>query len=219
MGQYYCVGDTISDSWINALIGGATFGSMLALGVVWGPRFLAAGGMEQSDAFNVSAMMWFGLAFGAPIFAWVSDKLKKRRLPMAAGCFLQLLAIIYIISNPSMSVQGASIAFFIWGFMSAGSMLNFPIGAELVKPGLIGTSAALVNAVQFIIGGILMAIPGQVLSGSGPIARLAHINPEQLNLEPTISDYQWAISVIPLALIGALQLFVFLRETYKEQSA
>ena len=208
---------SISDSWINALIGGATFGSMLALGVVWGPRFLAAGGMEQSDAFSVSAMMWFGLAFGAPLFAWVSDKLKKRKLPMATGCFLQLVAIIYIISNPSMSVQGASIAFFIWGFMSAGSMLNFPIGAELVKPSLIGTSAAVVNAVQFIIGGIIMAIPGQVLSGSGPIARITNISPGQLNIEPTISDYQWALAVIPLALVAALILFAFLQETYKEQ--
>lgn len=210
---------SISDSWINALIGGATFGSMLALGVLWGPRFLAAGGMEQSDAFGVSAMMWFGLALGAPVFAWISDKLKKRRSPMAAGCFLQLLAIVYIISNPSMSVQGASIAFFIWGFMSAGSMLNFPIGAELVRPGLIGTSAAVVNAVQFIVGGIIMAIPGQVLSGSGPIARIANINPEQLNIAPTISDYQWAISVIPLALCGALLLFVFLKETYQEHDS
>lgn len=209
----------ISDSWINALIGGATFGSMLALGVVWGPRFLGAGGMEQSDAFGVSAMMWFGLAFGAPIFAWVSDKLKKRRLPMAVGCFLQLLAIVYIISNPSMSVQGASIAFFIWGFMSAGSMLNFPIGAELVKSSLIGSSAALVNAVQFIIGGIIMAIPGQILAGTGPIARLANVNPEPLISDPTISDYQWAMSVIPLALCGALVLFFFLKETYQEHDA
>lgn len=207
---------SISDSWINALIGGATFGSMLALGVIWGPRFLSAGGMEQTEAFGVSAMMWLGLAFGAPIFGWVSDKLKKRKLPMATGCFLQLLAIIYIISNPSMSVQGASIAFFIWGFMSGGSMLNFPIGAELVRPNLVGTSAAVVNAVQFIIGGIIMAIPGQVLSGSGIIARIAHINPEQVALAPTISDYQWSIAIIPLALAGALLLFAFLRETYQE---
>jgi len=207
----------ISDSWINALIGGATFGSMLALGVVWGPRFLVAGGMEQSEAFGVSAMMWLGLAIGAPIFAWVSDRMRKRRLPMAMGCFLQLLAILYIIANPGMSVQGASIAFFIWGFMAGGSMLNFPIGAELVKPSLVGTSAAVVNAVQFIVGGILMAIPGQVLSGSGPIARFAGITTEKAILNPTISDYQWAIAVIPLALCGALLLFIFLRETYPEQ--
>lgn len=209
----------ISDSWINALIGGATFGSMLALGVVWGPRFLAAGGMDQTDAFGVSSMMWLGLALGAPVFGWISDKLRKRWMPMAAGCFLQLAAIVYILVNPTMSVQGASIAFFIWGFMSGGSMLNFAIGADLVKPSLIGTSAAVVNAVQFIVGGIIMAIPGQVLSGSGPIARVAHINPERVAVSLTITDYQWALGIIPLTLCGGLLLFVFLRETYPEPDA
>ncbi len=207
----------ISDSWINALIGGATFGSMLALGVVWGPRFLIAGGMNATDAFGVSATMWLGLAFGAPVFGWVSDKMRRRKLPMAVGCSLQLLAIIYIIANPSMSIEVASVAFFLWGFMSGGSMLNFPIGAELVKPNLIGTSAAVVNAVQFVVGGIIMAIPGRVLDGSSLIARFAEIDAERVISAPTISDYQWSLVIIPLALSVALFLFLFLRETYQSE--
>jgi len=192
---------------------------MLALGVVWGPRFLAAGGMDQTDAFGVSSMMWLGLALGAPVFGWISDKLRKRWMPMATGCFLQLVAIVYILANPTMSVQGASIGFFIWGFMSGGSMLNFAIGADLVKPSLIGTSAAVVNAVQFIVGGIIMAIPGQVLSGSGPTARFTHIDPGRVVADLTISDYQWALAIIPLTLCAGLFLFIFLSETYPEPDA
>lgn len=201
----------IRDSWINALIGGATFGTMLALGVLWGPRFLAAGGMEQSDAYAVSAVMWAGLAFGAPVFAWLSDFLKKRKMPMFMGCLLQFIAIIYIMFNPSMSPTEASIAFFIWGFMAGGSMLNFPIGADLVKPALIGTSAAIVNAVQFVVGGFIMVIPGRVLSGTGLIARVAEI---EGSVTPTVNDYQWAIAILPITLFIALILFYFLRETY-----
>lgn len=210
---------SISDSWINALIGGATFGSMLALGVVWGPRFLAAGGMELTEAFGVSSMMWLGLAFGAPVFGWVSDKIKKRKLPMATGCALQLIAIIYIIANPGMGIQEASIAFFIWGFMSGGSMLNFPIGAELVNPSLIGTSAAVVNAVQFIVGGIVMAIPGRVLAGTSLIARFADIDPVRVVAAPTINDYQWSLVIIPIVLTVALFLFLFLKETYPAEES
>ncbi|HHA19007.1 MAG TPA: MFS transporter, partial [Methylophaga sp.] len=201
----------IRDSWINALIGGATFGTMLALGVLWGPRFLAAGGMEQSDAYAVSAVMWAGLAFGAPVFAWLSDFLKKRKMPMFMGCLLQFIAIIYIMFNPSMSPTEASIAFFIWGFMAGGSMLNFPIGADLVKPALIGTSAAIVNAVQFVVGGLIMVVPGRVLSGTGLIARVAEI---EGSVTPTVNDYQWAIAILPITLFIALILFYFLRETY-----
>ncbi|MCZ6719087.1 MAG: MFS transporter [Gammaproteobacteria bacterium] len=202
---------SIKDSWINSLIGGATFGTMLALGVVWGPKFLMASGMSQTDAFFTSSIMWAGLAFGAPFFGWLSDKLRKRKLPMAAGCALQLLTIIVIISRPGMSPTEANFYFFIWGFMSGGSMLNFPIGADLVRPALIGTSAAVVNAVQFIVGGIIMAVPGRVLSGTGLIARIAEM---EGTAKGTVADYQWAILVIPLILGIALILFLFLRETY-----
>ncbi|RLA18954.1 MAG: hypothetical protein DRQ56_06460 [Gammaproteobacteria bacterium] len=205
----------IRDSWINALIGGATFGTMLAFGVLWGPRFLAAGGMDQSDAFAVSAVMWAGLALGAPVFAWLSDFLKKRKMPMFSGCLLQFIAIIYIMLNPSMSSTEASIAFFIWGFMAGGSMLNFPIGADLVKPALIGTSAAIVNAVQFIVGGLVMVIPGRVLSGSGLIARIAEI---ESSVTPSVNDYQWAIVILPISLFFALILFYFLKETYPTEA-
>lgn len=206
---------TIKDSWINALIGGATFGCMLALGVLWGPRFLAAGGMEQSDAFAVSAVMWAGLAFGAPAFAWMSDFFKKRKMPMFTGCLLQFIAIIYLIMNPAMSNTEASIAFFVWGFMAGGSMLNFPIGADLVKPALIGTSAAIVNAVQFIVGGLIMVIPGRVLSGTGLIARVAEI---EGSVMPSVSDYQWALLIFPISLFIALILFYFLKETYPTEA-
>ncbi len=201
----------IKDSWINALIGGATFGTMLALGVVWGPKYLIAAGMSQTDAFFTSSMMWAGLAFGAPVFGWLSDAMKKRKLPMAGGCALQLLMIIIILSRSDMSTFEANVYFFLWGFMSGGSMLNFPIGADLVRPALIGTSAAIVNAVQFIVGGLIMAVPGRVLSGTGLIARIAEMEGTAAG---TATDYQWAMLIIPLVLGGALILFLFLRETY-----
>ena len=59
-------------------------------------------------------------------------------------------------TRTGMSVEFASIIFFLWGFMAGASMLPYAIAAELVPPSLIGTSAAIVNAVQFIrlLGGI-----------------------------------------------------------------
>ena len=209
----------IRDTWINALIGGATFGTMLSLGVVWGPRYLMAGGMEESAAYNVSSVMWLGLAFGAPVFGWLSDFMKRRKRPMFLGCLIQLVAIIVILMQPAMSPTEASVWFFIWGFMSGGSMLNFPIGADLVPQSLIGTSAAVVNAIQFVIGGVLMAVPGRVLSGVGLIARVREETiVGKLALTGTVADYQWALAIIPVTLVIALVLFKFLRETYPDQT-
>ncbi len=205
----------IRDSWVNALIGGATMGTMLAVGVIWGPRILVAGGMAQTDAFAVTSMSWFGLALGAPAFNWLSDALRRRKLPMALGCALQLLTILVILARPSMSPAEASLWFFLWGFMAGGSMLPFAIGMELVPGSLVGTSAALVNATQFIAGGIMMAIPGRVLSGTGLIARVAGIEGSAIE---SIANYRWALVVIPLALASVLLLFPFLKETHPKRS-
>jgi MFS family permease len=205
----------VRDSWVNALIGGATFGTMLAMGVVWGPKYLMAGGLEQTEAFFTSSMMWAGLAFGAPVWGWLSDKMRSRKRPMFAGCLLQFTTIVLILLQPGMSAEEANVYFLVWGVAAGASMLNFPIGAELVKPSLIGTSAAVVNAVQFIVGGIIMAIPGRVLSGNGLIARVAQMDGESAG---TVSDYQWAMVINPLILGLALVLFLFLRETYPKES-
>ena len=208
----------IRDSWVNAVIGGATFGSMLSLGVIWGPRYLIAAGNDEGSAYTASAMMWLGLAISAPLFALASDWMKSRKKPMFIGCFLQMIAIIMILSRPSMGLTEAYVWFFLWGFMSGGSMLNFPIGADLVPIKLIGTASAFVNAVQFIVGGILMAIPGRVLAGTGLIARVHDQATHSAPITGSVSDYQWALAILPISLALACLWFLFLKETYPKDS-
>ncbi|NOR70582.1 MAG: MFS transporter [Methylomarinum sp.] len=210
---------SIRDTWLNALIGGATMGTMLGLGVIWGPRLLASGGMEQGASYFVSSLAWAGLAIGAPLFSWISDKVKSRVKPMIVACILQLLIIIIILSNPESGASTAAVLFFLFGVMAGASMLPFTIAAELVSPTLIGTSAALVNATQFVIGGFMMAIPGRVLDGTGVISRiregtLSHL--DAASSSATIVDYQWAISIMPVTLCIGLFLCFFLKETYPQ---
>ena len=134
---------------------------------------------------------------------------------MALGCALQLCVILFAMMHPGLSVTQASIVFFLWGFMAGASMLPYAIGADLVPPSLIGTSAAIVNAVQFIVAGIMIAIPGRVLSGTGIIARIAEIEGSAAG---TASDYRWAVVIYPITLGAALVLHLFLKETYPEQA-
>lgn len=204
----------IKDSWINCLIGGATFGTMLALGVVWGPRLLMSAGLSQSEANIATSMSWLGLAVGSPVFAFISDRLRSRKKPMLAACTLQLATIIVLLSITNIDYRMSLLLFFVWGLAAGGSMIPFSIAADLVRPALIGTSAALVNGTQFVVAGLLMAIPGQVLSGEGLVARLA------LNTSGTpatdFENYRLGLIVYPFALALAICLFLFLKETYPE---
>lgn len=205
----------VKDSWINCLIGAATFGTMLALGVVWGPRLLMSMGLSQSEANIATSMSWLGLAFGSPIFAYLSDRLKSRKKPMFTACLFQLLIIVILMSFESFGFLLSMFLFFLWGLAAGGSMIPFSIAADLVKPTLIGTSAALVNATQFIVAGVLMAIPGKVLSGDGLVARMA--SDAIGNTTATFENFRLALIIYPLSLILALALFMFLSETYPSE--
>jgi len=94
---------------------------------------------------------------------------------MFVACLLQLCVILIILIAPERSAEEFGVLFFLWGFAAAGSMISFTIGMELADRSHAGTSAALVNATQFIAGGILMAIPGRILAGSGLVAQVAQI--------------------------------------------
>jgi len=45
-------------------------------------------------------------------------------------------------------------------------MLAFTIAGDNVPPRLIGTSASVVNGAMFIVGGVLMNLPGRFLEGT-----------------------------------------------------
>ncbi len=74
-------------------------------------------------------------------------------------------------------------------------MLPFTIGAEMTSIEYSGTSASLVNASQFIVGGIFMSIPGWLLD---------------MALARSILE---ALYFLPIALLMAAILVVFLPET------
>jgi hypothetical protein len=49
---------------------------------------------------------------------------------------------------------------FIFGFFNASHMLSFSSAADVVRPEQIGTSAAIVNGLMFIAGGLFISAPG-----------------------------------------------------------
>lgn len=202
---------SVRAGWLNALIAGATFGSLFAMGVVWGPRLMMAAGMPDGQAYSVGSLCWLGLATGAPCISWLSDRVGKLVKPMAVACALQLVFLGAALIWAPVSPVLASVLLFAFGFCAGGSMLPFAIAAKLVPGKLVGTSAALVNAVQFIISGMLMALPGQILAGASNV-----VPAQNIVAEPTYGDYQVAMLVFPGALLLALILSFFLHEPYSE---
>lgn len=112
-----------------------------------------------------------------------------------------LLGLLYI---PSINTPLAAALCFVLGFSSASHMLTFTTVADVMKHSQIGTSAAIVNGVTFIVGGILISRPG-VRIGLGIDAG---IEPKSLAIA------QYASRPLVIALVIAFALPFLMRETY-----
>jgi hypothetical protein len=93
---------------------------------------------------------------------------------------------------------------FIFGYANSAHMLAFSTAADVVKPSQIGTSAAIVNGIMFILGGVLISRPG-VRIGMGIEAGYT---PKTLELA------QYASLPLIIACVLAVVLAFVMRETY-----
>ncbi|MER6912788.1 MFS transporter [Streptomyces sp. NPDC000594] len=181
---------------LSALLAGVSFGSMLAMGVLWGPRVMEARGAESSLAAVLTAMSWLGLAIGAPLFNLLSDHWNNRRLPAVIGVLLQAVAVTLLIYLPTETNSVSVVTMFCVGLFAGAHMLGFTVAGESVPRALVGSSAAIVNGICFIVGGILQAVPGRLLPDV-----------------PDLADYGHALLMMPILLVlGALAGF-FIKET------
>jgi MFS family permease len=109
--------------------------------------------------------LWLGLAAGSPLINKWSDAIKARKSPVIISCVIQLAALLAIIYLPMTGILSMGLCFIV-GFSNAGHMLAFTIAGDNVPPRLIGTSASIVNGAMFIVGGVLMNLPGRFLEGT-----------------------------------------------------
>jgi MFS family permease len=194
--------------WVAAAFGALCFGVMLALGVVWGPKLLQVRGIDASTANLASSLLWFGLAAGCFITPWLSDRLAKRKLPIIVGLVIQLTALCLLVYAPSLSPAIATALCFAFGFGNSVHMLAFSSAADVVEAKYIGTSAAIVNGLMFIVGGIMISRPG-LRAGLGL---------EEGLIPASIDLAQFASRPLVLAIIFALVIALFMRETHPNRN-
>ena len=195
--------------WLASVIGAALFGVMLSLGVIWCPKLLMARGAAESSAVMGSSMLWLGLAVGSALVPWWSDRIRARKMPLLTGTVVQLAALLWLVYVPSAGTFLDLVACFVFGFANAAHMLAFSTSADVVKPSHIGTSAAVVNGLMFIFGGLMMSRPGvridRAIESGIP--------------KGSMDMVQYASLPLVAATALALLLCFFLRETHPERKA
>jgi MFS family permease len=190
--------------WVASAFGALCFGVMLGLGVVWAPKLLTVRGLDSATANWSASLLWLGLAAGCLTIPKWSDMIMRRKLPIIAGIVVQAVALALLLYLPELSATAAMVLCFAFGVGNAAHMLAFSTAADVVKPDQIGTSAAIVNGIMFIVGGIMISRPG-VRIGRGIEAG---IEPKSLALA------QYAVLPLMVAIVVALAVALLMRETY-----
>jgi MFS family permease len=194
----------IGHVWMAAITGALTFGALLALGVVWMPKLLGVHGLSAGTATLGASLLWLGLAVGSAVIPHLSDVLRKRKELMVIGNIIQLLCMLALLYLGQLSAATALTLCFIFGFANANHMLAFSTAADVVKVHQIGTSAAIVNGIMFIVGGILMSRPGTRIG----LGLEQGITPNTLELA------QYAGLPLTVALVLSVVFAILMKETY-----
>jgi sugar phosphate permease len=174
------------------------------LGGGWAPKLLAVRGFDAPTANRSASLLWLGLAAGCFVVPKWSDVVKRRKLPIVVCTIVQALALALLLYLPYLNSIAVMVLCLAFGAGNAAHMLAFSSAADVVMPDRIGTSAAVVNGITFIVGGIMIQRPG-VRIGLGVDA----------GIEPgTLALAQYAALPLMLALIVALAIAFVMRETY-----
>lgn len=146
------------------MTGAVSFAVMLCLSIVWGGYLLRHYGLAEEKAHFAVAMSWLGLAIGAPLFSRLGQRIRHEPRAFGWGLLGQFAILCALAALPISSPLLASLLMFVFGCFTGASMLPFSIAAGFVDARHIGMSAALVNGSQFLLGAVLVSLPGYLLN-------------------------------------------------------
>lgn len=199
-------------SWILSFYSGFAFAPVSAFGGLWGVPFLQkAYGMTESLAARGASFLFIGFALGAPLFGWISDRIKKRKPIMFWGTLLggtSLCAVLYV---PGLSIFLVFFLLFSFGFFISAFLLCFTMIKEIHTPLLAATAIGFMNAFDALFGAFSDPLTGKLLDlgWTGQVIEGARSFP--------LSAYHWSLSILIVYLLCSLVTLSRVKESHCKQ--
>jgi sugar phosphate permease len=196
-------------AWVFSVYAMLMYLPLTLVGDLWGVSFLESKyGIPETKATIPVLCMFVGVALGAPLFARLTDLWKSRRKPMLLSAVCTLIIYLTILFAPSLSIVMVSLLFFLAGFFFNGQPLAFTCICEIMPLHASGVAIGFVNMIVMLSGFIFLPIVGKVLVMLWDGAMRAGVPVY------SASDFQLALTIIPICLGLALVLIQGMRETF-----
>ncbi len=207
--------------WINGAYGCLVYLPTTVFAELWGIPYLRhAQGLSLSDASLCNSILFLGFTIGAPTMGYISDKIKRRKLPMlmgASGAAIIMMIILYV---PGLTLTNLNVLLFLLGLLYSVQSIVFAVGREVSPNEAAGTAIAMTNMIVMLGAMLLQPLVGRLLDWSLlqreslTLMSVQNVSVDKLQQLYTAADYKFALSVIPLGIVIAVILTFFLKETH-----
>jgi sugar phosphate permease len=152
-------------SWTVGLISGGIYGGFAAFVGLWGVPYLTqVYELPRVRAANLVGLAALGLLVGAPLIGWLSDRLKRRRLPLMMVSGLNVFTWLALVAPATPIAPGfLPLICFLIGLGSSVVVLNFAAIREVNDPRYVGVALGFHNLPTFLFFGIMQWVTGLVL--------------------------------------------------------
>lgn len=200
-------------TWLSAVFGMAMVAPVVGFGGLWGVPYLTqTQGMSRAEAASLMSLLFIGWGVGAPLLGSLSDRLGKRRPPMALGAAIATLALLAVpLVAHSPLLLGALMM--LQGFAASPMVVGVALSRESNPPQVSGTVLGFVNT--FVVGsgalfqpliGILLDLQWDGRMVDGARVYSAHA-------------YHLALSVLPVIVAIGCAAALLSRDIARERPA
>lgn len=200
--------------WLNFIGCGAITGPMLAFGGLWGvPFFVSQYGYSTSRAAFVTSVMLVAWAVGGPIAGALSDRMRRRKLPIVTGGALAAVMwtiLIYVPGLPYWVVLALMVGI---GLASGVVVIGFAFCKESAPAALAGTASGVANMGNMLGGMAMQPLIGWLLDLGWDGAMAGEVRAY------SFAAYAGGFTLMLVWLVAGLAAFAFARETHAKQVA
>lgn len=207
--------------WINGLFGCLVYLPTTVFAELWGiPYLKQAHGLTHEAANFANSLLFLGFTIGAPLMGYISDKLRRRKVPMVIGAVGAASLMMIILYVKELSEGQIDIIMFTLGLFYSSQCIVFAVARELSPSEAGGTAMAITNMIVMLGAMFCQPLVGWLLDLSlqthKEVQNLYSLSTDVLKKMYTPDDYQFALTIIPIGIIIAGLLTLFLKETHAE---
>ncbi|MEE9572415.1 MAG: MFS transporter [Candidatus Neomarinimicrobiota bacterium] len=198
-------------TWYVAIYAFCIWGPTLAFAALWGIPFLKTSlHLSTLHAANAIAIVWIGIGLGSPIIGLVSDKIKKRRLPLIIAALIGMVSMACIIYIPNTMPRFILyIMLFLVGTALSAQALTFAVVKDNNHIRTAGAAIGFNNMAVVLGGVILQPFIGKLLDMNFQGIIVNGSRTYQLH------NYYTAFAILPLCfLIAIIMSILFIKETH-----